>query len=103
MEHAAIGLAVFGALLGLRFRFRVLLPFALLVLLVALFLAFNRQLGALQTLLIVLISQAILQGSYFIGLATRALFRVFQRKLIATDELAATDKSRSNSESIASN
>src|SRR5206468_10883483 len=92
MEHAAIGLAVFGALLGLRFRFRVLLPFVLLVLLVALFLAFDRQLGAFQTVLVVLISQAILQGSYFIGLATRSPFRAFHRKLIATDELAATDK-----------
>jgi UPF0716 family protein affecting phage T7 exclusion len=89
--------------LGLRFRFKVLLAFVLLVLLVALFLAFNRELGAFQTVLAVLISQAILQGSYFIGLATRALFRAFHRKLIATDELAATDKSRSNSGSIASN
>jgi hypothetical protein len=103
MENAAIGLAVFGALLGLRFRFRVLLPFVLLVLLVALFLAFNWRLGGLETVLVVLTSQAILQGSYFIGLATRALFRAFQRKLIATDDLAATDKPRSNSGSIASN
>ena len=103
MEQAAIGLAVFGALLGLRFRFRILLPFALLVLLVALFLAFNAQLDARHTVLVVLISQAILQGSYFIGLAARALFGAFQRKLIATDELAATDKRRSNSGSIVSN
>lgn len=103
MVQAAIGLAVFGALLGLRFRFRILLPFVLLVLLVALFLAFKWRLGGLETLLIVIISQAILQGSYFIGLATRALFRGFQQKLIATDELAATDKRPSNSGSIASN
>ena len=103
MEYAAIGLAIFGAALGLRFRFRVLLPFVLLVLLIGLFLAFNRQLGGLQTVLVVLTSQAILQGGYFIGVITRALFRALQRKLIATDELAAADKRRSNSGSIVSN
>ncbi|MDF0493104.1 hypothetical protein [Bradyrhizobium yuanmingense] len=103
MEYAAIGLAIFGAVLGLRFRFRALLPFALLVLFVTIFLTLNQRLDGLETVLAVLATQAILQGGYFVGVIIRALFRAYQRKLIAPDELAAADKRSSNSGSIASN
>ena len=103
MEYAAIGLAIFGAVLGLRFRFRALLPFALLVLFVTIFLTLNQRLGGLETVLAVLATQAILQGGYFVGVIIRALFRAYQRKLIAPDELSAADKRSSNSGSIASN
>ncbi len=89
--------------MGLRFRFRALLPFALLVLFVTIFLTLNQRLGGLETVLAVLATQAILQGGYFVGVIIRALFRAYQRKLIAPDELSAADKRSSNSGSIASN
>ena len=96
MEYAAIGLALFGALLGLRFRFRVLLPFLLLMLLISIWVVFARRLGLLESMLLVAASQAILQGSYFFGLAARATFRGLQHKLPAKDELASTEAYRSN-------
>lgn len=92
MGYAAIGLAIFGALLGLRFRFRVLLPFLLLLLFVSLFVAFEQRLGGVESVLLIATGQAILQASYFIGLAARPIFRAAHHKLPATDKLPVTEK-----------
>ncbi|WP_024506302.1 hypothetical protein [Bradyrhizobium sp. ARR65] len=81
MEYAAGALAVFGAILGLRFRFRVLLPFVMLLFLACVLFSFARGLGWLETLLIILVSEAILQGCYFGGLLIRRGFKFAQRKL----------------------
>ncbi|WFU69225.1 MULTISPECIES: hypothetical protein [unclassified Bradyrhizobium] len=92
MEYAAIGLAIFGALLGLRFRFRVLLPFLLLLLFVSLFVAFEQRLGRGETVLLIAAGQIILQASYVVGLAARRIFRATHHKLPATDKLPVTEK-----------
>lgn len=81
MVYAAIGLVLLGTLLGFRFRYRVLLPFILLVLLVSIFVVFRQQLGLLESVLLMAIGQAIMQGSYFIGLAVRPLLHAAHRKL----------------------
>ncbi|QOG23483.1 MULTISPECIES: hypothetical protein [Bradyrhizobium] len=92
MEYAAIGLAIFGALLGLRFRFRVLLPFLLLLLFLSLFVAFEERLGTGETVLLIAAVQVILQAGYVIGLAVRRIFRATRHKLPATDKLPVTEK-----------
>ena len=86
MEYAAIALAVFGGVLGLRFRFRVLLAFAVLVVLGSLAFLVIQRFSVVETLLTILAAQAILQGSYFSGLAIRAMFRAAQRRLPLLDE-----------------
>ncbi len=87
MEYAAVVLApllaAFGVILGLKFRFRVLLVFALIVFGGSLLFALILGLGLLHTLLAILAAEAILQVSYFVGLVVRAGFRAAQRKLPA--------------------
>jgi hypothetical protein len=74
-------LAVVGALVGLRFGFRVLLPVIVLLFLASLLLSLPRQLGVVETLLTILAAQAFLQGGYFGGLMIRARFKAAKRRL----------------------
>src|SRR4051812_43064394 len=96
MQYAAIGLAIFGALLGLCFRFRALLPFLLLLLIISIWVIFEQQFSIIESLLLITAPQVILQASYFIGLATRSIFRTAQHRLAVTDDLPATKKRLSN-------
>jgi hypothetical protein len=86
MEYAAGVLALFGAIVGLRFRFRALLPIAVLVFLASLSFSLLRGLSVDETLLMILRDQALLQGGYFGGLVIRAIFRAVQRKLQRSSE-----------------
>jgi hypothetical protein len=82
MEYAVGGLAVLGAMVGLMFRFRVLLPVILLIFLASLLLSLHYHLGLVETLLTILAAQALLQGGYFGGLVIRTLFKAAQRRLV---------------------
>jgi hypothetical protein len=81
MEYTAVALAVFGVIIGLRFRFRVLLPFALLLPLLCVAFALTYRLGGVETLLTILAAEAVLQGGYVIGLIVRASYKAFQRRM----------------------
>jgi len=81
MEYAVGGLVVLGALVGLRFRFRVLLPVILLVFLASLLLSLSYHFALVDTLLTILAAQTLLQGGYFGGLVIRILFKAAQRRL----------------------
>jgi hypothetical protein len=82
MGYAAGALAVFGAIVGLKFRFRVLLPIVVLLFLATLVFALIDDLPIIDILLTIVVAQAILQGGYFGGLVVRSIFRaVVQRKL----------------------
>jgi small basic protein len=81
MEYTAVALAVFGVIIGLRFRFRVLLPFALLLPLLCVAFALTHRLGGIETLLTILTAEAVLQGGYVIGLIVSASYKAIQRKM----------------------
>ena len=74
MLFAAIALALVGFVVGVVFRFKVLLPVLLLLLLVSIIFSVGRGFGFGDTLLTVFVAQCIVQGSYFLGLVARALF-----------------------------
>ena len=84
MEYAAGALAILGALVGLRFRYRVLLPLVALVFLTSVSLSLPYHLGLFETLLTILAAQAFLQVGYFVGLIIRVTFRAVQRRLASS-------------------
>lgn len=79
MEYAAAALAIFGVAVGMAFRFKVLLPIIGVLLAASIIFSVARGFSFLDTALTVLIAQIILQGSYFLGLLIRAIFKVVQR------------------------
>jgi hypothetical protein len=81
MEYTAVALAVFGVIIGLRFRFRVLLFFALLLPLLCVAFALTNRFGGIETLLTILAAEAVLQGGYYVGLIVRASYKAIQRKM----------------------
>jgi hypothetical protein len=80
MVHAAIALAISGVAVGIWFRWKILLPIIGLLLVVAAAFSLARGFSFLDTALTILVSQAILQGSYFLGLVIRAIFSAAQCK-----------------------
>jgi hypothetical protein len=80
MGYAAIALAISGVAVGIRFRSKILVPIIGLLLLVAVAFSLARGFSFLDTALTILVSQAILQGSYFLGLVIRAIFSAVQCK-----------------------
>ncbi len=74
MLYAAIALAIVGFVVGILFRFKVLLPILLLLLLVSIIFSLGRGFGFLDTVLTVFVAQTIMQTSYFLGLVARAVF-----------------------------
>ena len=74
MVYAAIALAIVGAAVGLAFRLKVLLPVLALLLVVSVVFSLERGFSFLDTALTIIVVQAILQGSYFLGLVIRAVF-----------------------------
>jgi len=79
MTYAAIALAIMGFVVGVTFRFRVLLPILLALFLVSIIFSLSRELGVLGTLWTIMEAQAIVQASYFVGLVARTLFTATDR------------------------
>jgi len=73
MAYAAIALAIMGFVVGVMFRFRILLPILLGLLLVSIAFSLSRDLGFLGLVWTVMVAQAIVQASYFLGLLARSL------------------------------
>lgn len=78
MEYAATALATLGVAAGMAFRFKVLLPIIGVVLLASIIFSLATGFGFMDTALTVLMAQATLQGSYFLGLLIRAIFSALQ-------------------------
>jgi len=72
--YAAVGLSVVGFVVGLTLRFRALLIFVGLVLIASIVYSIEVGFGFFSTFLNIMTAEAILQGSYFAGLAARTLF-----------------------------
>ena len=79
MEYAATALAILGVAAGVAFRVKVLLPIIGVVLLASIIFSLATGFGFMDTALTVLMAQATLQGSYFLGLLIRAIFSALQR------------------------
>lgn len=74
MGYAVTAFAVLGFAFGLFFRLKVLLPILALLLVSSLVFAFAHGITFISTLLIVVISQFIVQAGYFAGILVRAFF-----------------------------
>jgi hypothetical protein len=72
MMYSAIGLAVTGVAVGLAFRWKVLLPVIVLLPLAAIIFSVSRGLSYGDTAIVIIVAEAILQGSYFAGLLVRS-------------------------------
>lgn len=72
MTYAAVALALLGLVVGVAFRIRALLWFLALLLLASVVFSFAYGFGFLNAALTVMAVQAIVQGSYFVGLLVRA-------------------------------
>jgi hypothetical protein len=79
MLYAAIALALVGFVVGVVFRFKVLLPLLLLLLLVSIIFSVGRGFSFLETLVTVIVAQTTIQTSYFLGLLARAAFSATDR------------------------
>ena len=79
MLYAAIALALVGFVVGVGFRFKVLLPILLLLLLVSIIFSVGHGFVFGDTVLTVFVAQTIIQGSYFLGLVARAMFSATNR------------------------
>jgi hypothetical protein len=74
MVYAAIALVIVGVAVGLVFRLKVLLPILASLLFVSIVFSVARGFSFLDSALTVMVAQAILQGSYFLGLVIRGFF-----------------------------
>jgi hypothetical protein len=79
MEYATTALAILGVAAGLAFRVKVLLPIIGVIPLASIMFSLARGFGFMDTAITVLMGQATLQGSYFLGLLIRAIFSALQR------------------------
>jgi hypothetical protein len=79
MGYAAIALAILGFAVGILFRFKILLLFIVLLLLVSVVFSLVRGFNFPDTVLMIMVAQTILQSSYFLGLVIRAIFTATHR------------------------
>jgi hypothetical protein len=79
MGNAAVALSILGFAVGMVFRFWILLPILALLLLVSLVFSLVSGFTFFDTTLTIVAAQAIVQGSYFLGLLIRALFSAAYR------------------------
>jgi hypothetical protein len=79
MGDAAIALAILGFAVGIMFRLKVLLSILALLLIVSVVFSLARGFAFLDTALTIMAVQAIVQGSYFLGLVVRAAFTANHR------------------------
>jgi hypothetical protein len=84
MMYFAIGLAALGTATGLAFRWKVLLPFIVLVPFATIIYTASRGESYQNAIIIVLVAEALLQGGYFVGLLIRALASAGRRFVRAT-------------------
>jgi hypothetical protein len=73
MEYGAIVLAMLGFAIGTLFRLQVLLVVIALLLLFSVALSFGSGLSFLDSLMMILAVQTVVQGSYFLGLLARTV------------------------------
>jgi hypothetical protein len=71
VEYFAVGSAVLGAMVGIIFRWKVLLPIIGVLLCASIIFSISRGLSFLDAALMVIVAQAVLQTSYFAGLLAR--------------------------------
>jgi hypothetical protein len=76
MGNAAVALAIIGFAVGMVFRLWMLLPILALLLLVSIVFSIVSGFTFLDTALMIMAAQAIVQGGYFLGLVIRALTQV---------------------------
>ena len=74
MGYAAIALAAAGFVVGFMFRLQVLLAVVATLFLLSVVLSVGSEFSFLDGLLMVMGTQTLIQGSYFLGLLTRAAF-----------------------------
>jgi hypothetical protein len=79
VEYASMVLAFLGLAVGVRFRFKVLMPMLPLVVVASVIFAATNGYSFAQTVVTVVAAQIILQVCYFVGIATRAIFSGSQR------------------------
>jgi hypothetical protein len=72
MGYAAIALAVMGFGLGVTFRFKVLLPFLILLLILSIVVSAAQDLNFWHTAVTVIQVQCIVQVAYFFGILLRS-------------------------------
>jgi hypothetical protein len=72
-EYYSVGLAVLGVAVGVAFRWQVLLPAIGLLPPVSIIFSICRGLGFLDTVIVIVLAEAVLQGGYFVGLLIRAV------------------------------
>ncbi len=72
MGYAALALALAGFAVGMVFRLNILLLVIGLLLLVSILFSIGSEFSFLDTLLTIMAVQTIIQGSFFLGLVTRA-------------------------------
>jgi hypothetical protein len=84
--YTALSLAILGFAVGAVFRFKILL---LMVALLFVFSAFSLTRGAnfLDGALTIMAAQALIQGSYFLGLVARAFFAATVASVVQSDLL----------------
>jgi mannose/fructose/N-acetylgalactosamine-specific phosphotransferase system component IID len=74
MVYTAFSLAILGFAVGAVFRFKILLLMVALLLVFSIAFSLARGTNFLDSALTIMAAQAILQGSYFLGLVARAFF-----------------------------
>jgi hypothetical protein len=82
MGHATLILALTGFAVGTLFRFKTLLLVVLLTLLVSIVASVAQGLDFISTALELVVVQAVVQGSYFVGLLTRFFFAHNPRQVL---------------------
>ena len=73
MGYAALALALAGFAVGMVFRLKILLLVIGLLLLVSVLFSIGSEFTFLDTLLMIMAVQTIVQGSFFLGLVARAV------------------------------
>jgi hypothetical protein len=81
MQYVAVGLVVLGWIIGVRFRVWFLLGAMAVTLIISVVFSLSHGSGLRDTIFDIMVPQAILQVSYFLGLLSRGIFSFAQRKL----------------------
>jgi hypothetical protein len=79
MVDVAIALAILGFAVGIVFRLKILLSILAALLVISVAFSLARGFSFLETALMVMTVQSIVQGCYFLGLVARAVFAAAQR------------------------
>ena len=80
MQYAAIALVILGFTIGILFRFRVLLTAVGIVLVASIGFSVASDFRFLAAFATLMVAQAVLQGSYFMGLIAKAAVSVHRER-----------------------